>query len=333
MRATRIPTAAKVVAGISVLAFPATALAVTQGPSAAAAAQATGAAIQASGPHHTVAYGAETVVRGSAPASAAGTELALQYHAAGAKADTWRTVATDAVPHNGRFRLEAALRRSGRLRVVSQGSTTAVHSNLVASPVDTTASSTPLLLDSTAQRVTVAPALSLKSKGLNAIAGQVTNLRGRLLPGTSGRRVVLDARQHGRWTTIGSARTGKRGGFDIRYAVPAVAGETVRVAFAGDRYNTAAHSTSTRLNAMQYVEVSWYDDAGDTACGFHATYGIASRTLPCGTKVTFSYGGRSLVATVDDRGPYVYSRTYDLNQNVAGALGMNGVASMLASVS
>ena len=31
---------------------------------------------------------------------------------------------------------------------------------------------------------------------------------------------------------------------------------------------------------------SWYyDDAGATACGFHAHYGVANRTLPCGTKV------------------------------------------------
>ena len=32
-----------------------------------------------------------------------------------------------------------------------------------------------------------------------------------------------------------------------------------------------------------------------------------------------------MTATVDDRGPYVYSRLWDLNQNVAGALGFSGV--------
>jgi rare lipoprotein A (peptidoglycan hydrolase) len=77
---------------------------------------------------------------------------------------------------------------------------------------------------------------------------------------------------------------------------------------------------------------SWYYDAGQTACGFHATYGIASRTLPCGSHVTLSYGGRTVIATVDDRGPFVAGRDYDLNQNTAAALGMYGVATVLSSV-
>jgi len=70
---------------------------------------------------------------------------------------------------------------------------------------------------------------------------------------------------------------------------------------------------------------SWYYDGGSTACGFHAFYGVANRTLPCGTKVTFMYGERSVTATVDDRGPYVGGRDWDLNQNTAGALGFVGV--------
>jgi rare lipoprotein A (peptidoglycan hydrolase) len=47
--------------------------------------------------------------------------------------------------------------------------------------------------------------------------------------------------------------------------------------------------------------------------------------------VTLSYGGHTLVATVDDRGPYVYGRSYDLNQNTARYLGMWGVAQVFAS--
>jgi rare lipoprotein A (peptidoglycan hydrolase) len=47
--------------------------------------------------------------------------------------------------------------------------------------------------------------------------------------------------------------------------------------------------------------------------------------------VTFAYAGRVVTATVDDRGPYVGGRDYDLNQNTAGALGMGGVATVLAS--
>jgi rare lipoprotein A (peptidoglycan hydrolase) len=76
---------------------------------------------------------------------------------------------------------------------------------------------------------------------------------------------------------------------------------------------------------MQYAVASWYYDAGETASGFHATYGVASKTLPFGTKVMFTYHGRTVEAIVDDRGPFVYGRTFDLNQTLAGALGFAGV--------
>lgn len=76
---------------------------------------------------------------------------------------------------------------------------------------------------------------------------------------------------------------------------------------------------------MEEAVASWYDDAGNTACGFHAYYGVANRTLPCGTRVTFEYDGHEIEAVVDDRGPYVYSRTWDLNQNIAAAFGFMAV--------
>jgi rare lipoprotein A (peptidoglycan hydrolase) len=76
---------------------------------------------------------------------------------------------------------------------------------------------------------------------------------------------------------------------------------------------------------MTPATASWYQDQGQTASGFHAFYGVANRTLRFGTRVLFRYRGRTVTATVDDRGPYVYSRLWDLNQNVAGALGFSGV--------
>ncbi len=39
---------------------------------------------------------------------------------------------------------------------------------------------------------------------------------------------------------------------------------------------------------------------------------IAHRNLPFGTKVRFSYKGRSVVGIVKDRGPYVRGRAFDL---------------------
>jgi rare lipoprotein A (peptidoglycan hydrolase) len=76
---------------------------------------------------------------------------------------------------------------------------------------------------------------------------------------------------------------------------------------------------------LSYAEASWYDDAGQTASGWHATYGVANKYLAFGTRVHFVYGGRSVDAIVDDRGPYVGNRVWDLNEHTAAALAFGGL--------
>lgn len=81
--------------------------------------------------------------------------------------------------------------------------------------------------------------------------------------------------------------------------------------------------------SMHSAKVSWYDDAGPTASGFHSYYGVADcanytvNCYPFGTKVQFCYHGCQ-VAVADDHGPYIGGRDWDLNQNTAGAIGVTG---------
>jgi rare lipoprotein A (peptidoglycan hydrolase) len=53
--------------------------------------------------------------------------------------------------------------------------------------------------------------------------------------------------------------------------------------------------------------------------------GVAHKTAPCGTLITFSYGGRSLTVPVIDRGPYIAGREWDLTGATAAALGFPGL--------
>ena len=101
--------------------------------------------------------------------------------------------------------------------------------------------------------------------------------------------------------------------------------------FGGDGGNARAVRPAGSVNVLHPALASWYDDAGNTACGFHAGLGVANRTLPCGTKVAFQYGGRTVTAVVDDRGPYVGGREWDLNQTTAAALGFGGVGTVWSS--
>ena len=69
------------------------------------------------------------------------------------------------------------------------------------------------------------------------------------------------------------------------------------------------------------VVASWYDDEAEAvACSGRATYGVAHLSLPCGTRVRLCNGSRCLTATVDDRGPFVAGRTFDLGTRVHAAL-------------
>jgi hypothetical protein len=62
-----------------------------------------------------------------------------------------------------------------------------------------------------------------------------------------------------------------------------------------------------------------------TACGYALTtslVGVAHRTLPCGTRVTFRnpYNNRTITTIVVDRGPYVSGRVWDLTGALCLAL-------------
>jgi rare lipoprotein A len=54
----------------------------------------------------------------------------------------------------------------------------------------------------------------------------------------------------------------------------------------------------------------------------------AHKTLPCGTRVRVQnkQNGRSVVVTINDRGPYVSGRIIDLTPAAARALGFSGLA-------
>jgi rare lipoprotein A len=163
-------------------------------------------------------------------------------------------------------------------------------------------------------------------------SGSMVVVHGQLMPGQRDAEVELIARAGRHWRTLATGRTRGNGRFGIRYRVRGLGTTSVRVSFPGSARVRPSSAAAGQIVGLEPTVASWYYDAGDTACGFHATYGVANKTLPCGTKVTISYGGRTLVATVDDRGPYVYGRSFDLNQNTARALGMWGVAQVFASV-
>ena len=60
----------------------------------------------------------------------------------------------------------------------------------------------------------------------------------------------------------------------------------------------------------------------------------AHRTLPFGTKLRVTHGGRSVVVTINDRGPFIRGRVLDLSTGAARAIGLTsaGVGRVVAEV-
>jgi len=88
----------------------------------------------------------------------------------------------------------------------------------------------------------------------------------------------------------------------------------------------AAPAAPASVQSDAIVLASWYGPGfygNKTACGQTYTpeiLGVAHLTLPCGTRLTLTYGSRSITVTVIDRGPYVAGRAIDLSNATRLAL-------------
>ena len=179
-----------------------------------------------------------------------------------------------------------------------------------------------------------APSASIavaKKPRTHLLKGRALRVAGAVRSGQAGQAVALQVRKGGQWVTLDRAATDQAGRYSLRYRTRRTGSWALRVRAA------TSNRLLGRLNVYRHAYASWYGPGlfgGHLACGgtlTPGTLGVANKTLPCGTKVTFMYGGRTVTATVDDRGPFVAGRTWDLNQNTAAALGMGGVATVWSS--
>jgi hypothetical protein len=90
----------------------------------------------------------------------------------------------------------------------------------------------------------------------------------------------------------------------------------------------SAAESELAFGPTRWAGASWYGPGlwgRSTACGQvlrPTTIGVAHKTLPCGTTVRFTYHGRTVLAPVIDRGPYVKGRAFDLTAAAAEELGL-----------
>ena len=107
---------------------------------------------------------------------------------------------------------------------------------------------------------------------------------------------------------------------------------------ARDTPGDAAHNGARESGYSFSGVASYYSESqtGTFARAYKASGNTcAHRTLPFGTqlRVTDPRSGRSVVVTVNDRGPFVHGRVLDLSLGAARALGMTGRGVMRVSAS
>ena len=158
----------------------------------------------------------------------------------------------------------------------------------------------------------------------HAVVGAVVAVRGRLGLGPTAKRVVVEVAARGGWRTVGRARTGSRGRFQARWRVRKPGSFRLRIRPIDRR---AAGSLRRTLNVYRRGTASWYGPGlygNRTACGHTLSptlRGVAHKTLPCGTAVTFRYGTTTVAARVVGRGPFSGGGEWDLTSSTKRALG------------
>lgn len=90
---------------------------------------------------------------------------------------------------------------------------------------------------------------------------------------------------------------------------------------------SAAHAAGTGRSFSGIASFYGNDTDHETASGQafdENKLTAAHRSLPFGTKLRVSHGGRSVIVTVNDRGPFVAGRVLDLSTAAARAVGLVG---------
>jgi rare lipoprotein A len=130
---------------------------------------------------------------------------------------------------------------------------------------------------------------------------------------------ILRARGYGRLAVTGTfdeptERAVRRFQRDARLVVDGVVGPQTRPAL---------------VSLMRVLRATWYGPGlygKRTACGQRlgrGTLGVAHRSLPCGTRVTFYHGGHFATVAVIDRGPFRSGVEWDLTAAAAKRLGFS----------
>jgi hypothetical protein len=265
------------------------------------AAQTSAQTARLSASQRTVPFGERFALAGSVP-GIGGTKVRIKFRPSGAR--RWKLLDTVHTDPRGTYRDRARAHRSGFYRAVPGRG----HASLP-------------------EAVRVRSAAALHVAKHSVVLGNGVRLEGLVRPGGHRPVKVVVRGPGGGVVRDASSRRG-------RYALrgrPRGTGSYKLRAYAGaNKRALGSSSVARRVTVYRYAAASWYGPGlygNKLGCGgtlTAGTLGVAHKSLPCGTKVTFRRNGRTVRVPVVDRGPYVGGREYDLTAATAQKLGFQG---------
>jgi hypothetical protein len=189
----------------------------------------------------------------------------------------------------------------------------------------------------TARAAAMTPRIGVRHRKLNLRAGRRAVVAGRVTPVAQGLTVSLQVERGRGWRTIDRDRTDAAGRYRLRERFRSTLSRRARVHVAPAPGVLRGRRRIGRLNDYRYAQASWYGPGlygNRTGCGgtlYAGRLGVAHKSLPCGTMVTFKHGSREVRVPVIDRGPYVGGREYDLTAATAQRLGFDGHGAILTT--
>lgn len=302
--------AAAVAVAVTALGGASAAAAAPGGADATAATPVADVKIARAGTPQRVPHGRRLRIGGHVEPRVGGRTVVLRRAARGRP---YRDVARTRTRPNGSYRFRVRARRSSAYRATVQPRVASA-----AAPAPRAVSGT--------RRIRVVARIA-GSVTRHVYGGDAVRVRGRLRPALRGRRVRVQLAVGSGWRTVKRVRTRRGGRFRTSWRPGGAGRYRLRVRFGGDGAAAGNRDRLARVHVYRAGHASWYGPGfygNRTACGGvlgAGTLGVAHKSLPCGTRVTFRHGSRSVTVRVIDRGPYVAGREWDLTGATKARLG------------
>jgi rare lipoprotein A len=172
------------------------------------------------------------------------------------------------------------------------------------------------------------PATGISLNGhRNVMAHHTVKFRGRVTPG--GSRTVI--------VRVGGRKLRTHTQTDGTYRVRWHAGGSGTYRAHAKVTDSRVRSHGITVYSFRPAEASYYGPGlygNGVACGGTLTpgkLGVANKTLPCGSKVTLRYHGKTVTVPVIDRGPFAGNREYDLTAATKAKLGFPSTGTVLTT--